>query len=106
MKKPTKAEIVKMSVTLKGAVKAAIWKWRWICQANKKDMINTWPKCGLCVYYEYDCADCPLKSCLEEDDLFCKVGTARDLLRCNRITLAQFRIPAKKMLDKIKAIKI
>lgn len=108
MKKLTKSGIKEMSITPESAVKATIWKWSWICQATKKDLLSgNWPDCGLCIYYQKfgACNDCPLKSCVEDDDLYTKVAIAYDKLFHHEITLAQFRVIAKRMLKKIKAIK-
>lgn len=102
MKKPTDEMIVSMSKTAKGAIDAAILKWEWLCQAPVRSVKSTnWPFCGLCEYYKDNCSICPLRSC---HDFNSPHGLVLDKLIDGRGTLAEFRIAAKKMLERIKEI--
>ena len=108
MKKPTDKKIKAMSTTLKGAKEAAVLKWEWLCQASLRSVRGMkWPICGFCVFFKYhkrteECWElgCPL--------WFCYAGSlfdeAADIAEYG--TLAEFRIAANKMLDKIKSVEI
>ena len=113
MEKPKDSDIRLMSRTEEGAKVAAIWKWEWIVQATKMEVtvlaetgIFLWPECGLCLYYSdgEDCHDCPLESCMAEYDSYWFVTQAAGQLKAGTFTLAEFRVSAQKMLDKIKSL--
>ncbi len=112
MKKPTDREIKEMSVTFTGAKKASILKWRWMCTATKKEIIQEeWPECGFCDFYGR-CRICVLKHChgyrgIEGwfATLYEKVIRAYWKLYYGEITLKQFRTVAKRMLKVIEKAK-
>ena len=112
MKRPTGKQIRDMSVTFEGAKKASILKWQWICTATKKKLLSEWPICGFCVFYEKNCNVCILNRCEGYwgdngwvDPLYEKIVIASDKLCNGDITLKQFRILAKRMLNRIKKTK-
>lgn len=107
MKKPSFNDIVAMSTTPEGALRATKMKWQWILKASKKEiLLESFPLCGLCVYDDAvsgddkGCLHCVLGTCNPEHG---DVMKALYKLKTGKISFFAFHIPVRAMLERIES---
>ncbi len=108
MRKITNEEVREMSQTKEGALNAVILKYEWLLCAAREEVLEGCSDCGLCLYYNcYGSAlkpKCPLNSCAS-GSLYKIIIKGFYALQENNITLIQFRVLIKWMLEKLETIK-